>query len=307
MRPDPLLGSSIERHHLEYFVAAADCGGFSAAAQRLFVSHTSITRAIHHLERTLSVMLFVRTPAGAVLTPEGSAVVGPARLALSAFEEVAVAADKTRQLESGRLLLSALPTLAGDIAADLISAFHREFPGVRIQLMDPPRPYISSILEAVEGGAAHVGLTEHPSPTISGFKVTPLPGQPSWAVFPGDDSPHPSGRVTAAQVAERGMIVGEYWESSALYRAMKRQYPAIDECVAVRTSHRESMVDLALQGAGVAVVDASTAQAAHIRGAQIACLDPAVERPLVAISLERQMSSATYHFHQICAHQRTTE
>ena len=50
----------MELEHLRMFLAVAECGSFTEAAKRLFVSHSTTSRAVSALERELGAELFRR-------------------------------------------------------------------------------------------------------------------------------------------------------------------------------------------------------------------------------------------------------
>ena len=58
-------------HQLDTFIRAADAGSFSKAAEELFISSTAVMKQIDHLEASLGVPLFDRTPRGLTLTDAG--------------------------------------------------------------------------------------------------------------------------------------------------------------------------------------------------------------------------------------------
>ena len=58
-------------HQLDTFIRAANVGSFSKAAEELFISSTAVMKQIGHLEASLGVPLFDRTPRGLTLTDGG--------------------------------------------------------------------------------------------------------------------------------------------------------------------------------------------------------------------------------------------
>ncbi len=48
--------------HLETFIAVADLGSFSKAAEALYISSTAVIKQINLLEQELGLTLFERTP-----------------------------------------------------------------------------------------------------------------------------------------------------------------------------------------------------------------------------------------------------
>ena len=55
-------------HMLDTFIAVADCGSFTKAAQRLFISPTAVMKQMNALESHLNLRLVERTPSGIRLT-----------------------------------------------------------------------------------------------------------------------------------------------------------------------------------------------------------------------------------------------
>lgn len=59
---------------LAVFVCVADCGSFTKAAEKLFISSTAVMKQINSLEAHLNLKLLVRTPQGVHLTPAGDCI-----------------------------------------------------------------------------------------------------------------------------------------------------------------------------------------------------------------------------------------
>lgn len=59
---------------LTVFVCVADCGSFSKAAEKLFISATAVMKQINSLEKHLNLKLIERTPRGIFLTPAGEII-----------------------------------------------------------------------------------------------------------------------------------------------------------------------------------------------------------------------------------------
>jgi len=86
----------MELRHLRYFVAVAEAGSLTVAAeQRLHTSQPSLSRQIRDLEDELGAQLLTRRARGIELTPAGRAFLDHARVALA---QVAAAAEATRRV-----------------------------------------------------------------------------------------------------------------------------------------------------------------------------------------------------------------
>lgn len=64
----------IDIKQIQYFIACAEYGSFSAAAEILFTSQSNVSKAIKALEEELGLQLFERYPRGVSLTSEGERV-----------------------------------------------------------------------------------------------------------------------------------------------------------------------------------------------------------------------------------------
>ena len=66
-------------HLLDTFIAVADCGSFTKAAGKLFISPTAVMKQMNALEAELDLKLTERTPSGIRLTKAGAVIYQDAR------------------------------------------------------------------------------------------------------------------------------------------------------------------------------------------------------------------------------------
>jgi LysR family hca operon transcriptional activator len=99
----------MELRHLRYFVAVAEEGSLTVAAdKRLHTSQPSLSRQIRDLEYEVGVSLLKRSVHGVELTPAGKAFLDHARLALTQVEAAREAARRAAQPEKPGLALGFL-------------------------------------------------------------------------------------------------------------------------------------------------------------------------------------------------------
>ncbi len=99
----------MELRHLRYFIAVAETGSLTVAAeQRLHTSQPSLSRQIRDLEDQVGVPLLIRSARGVELTPAGKAFIDHARLALSQVDAAVEAARRAAQPSKQRFALGFL-------------------------------------------------------------------------------------------------------------------------------------------------------------------------------------------------------
>lgn len=79
----------MELEQLRIFTALCEEGGFSAAARKLYKSHSSVSRAVSALERELGATLCVRDSRSFALTEAGQRLYDGAKELLAAADALA--------------------------------------------------------------------------------------------------------------------------------------------------------------------------------------------------------------------------
>lgn len=78
---------------LDTFIAVADCGSLTKAAERLYISPTAVMKQMNSLEKHLEVKLIDRAPSGIRLTPAGAAIYQDAKFMI-AYSRKSIAGAK---------------------------------------------------------------------------------------------------------------------------------------------------------------------------------------------------------------------
>lgn len=124
----------MDLHHVRAFLAVAEELHFGRAAQRLHMAQPPLSRTIQQLERHLGARLFERTTRTVRLTPQGEALVGPARDIVRAFEQAERAVAFADKGETGRVRLAFAGPSSHALVGDLARAVRRAYPGIELEL-----------------------------------------------------------------------------------------------------------------------------------------------------------------------------
>ncbi len=121
---------------LRCFVAAAEAGSFSRAAERLKMAQPSLSQQIHKLESGVGARLFDRLGRGVAPTDAGRALLPRARAILAAVREAHDALDADVGRGVGRFAVGAIPTMAPYLLPPVLADLRDEFPGAEITVRE---------------------------------------------------------------------------------------------------------------------------------------------------------------------------
>ena len=196
----------ISIRQLRYFVEIVESGSFSAAAERLFVAQSALSRQIKELETLLQTPLFERTARQPRLTAAGEAFYPRARNLLGELHKASELATQVGHGQLGTLRLSHSSTvpMSGRVLRG-ISAWLEQCPGVS---MDIVKLSSQAQLEDIAGGRLEVGLLRLPVlRQREGVRVVPLYKEPLLlAVPPAHPLARSSTAIELAQLKEEAFI-----------------------------------------------------------------------------------------------------
>jgi DNA-binding transcriptional LysR family regulator len=144
---------------LAYFLAAADAGSFSAAAEELHMAQPSLSEQIRRLEAELGVPLFTRAGRGIVLTEAGRLLRPQAERTLAAAEEAVASVREVRDLEGGMVAFGTFGSAHHYLLGGLVQDFRTRYPQVRVRVIGQNS---AEVADAVRDGHLEAGLVGLP-------------------------------------------------------------------------------------------------------------------------------------------------
>jgi DNA-binding transcriptional LysR family regulator len=111
----------VELRHLRYFVAAADAGTLTRAAEQIFIAQPTLSQQIRRLEEMVGTPLLQRRREGVRLTAAGSVLLEEARTVLSLVDHSVSRARQAAGLGRPRLRVVIPPHLPDGLAVETTS------------------------------------------------------------------------------------------------------------------------------------------------------------------------------------------
>ncbi len=149
----------MEIHQLNYFVAVAETGSFSRAAERCNVAQPSLSQQIIKLEQELGDPLFDRLRHRVVLTDTGRNLLPRAITILAELQEIKHSMNQEMDSSRGMLTVGFIPTIAPFVLPRVIKRFGREYPHARLSVHED---LTQALVHDLVDGKLDVGITSTP-------------------------------------------------------------------------------------------------------------------------------------------------
>ncbi|MFI6356184.1 LysR family transcriptional regulator [Streptomyces sp. NPDC050743] len=171
----------VDTRLLRSFLAVAEDGSLTRAAERVFVSQPALTKQIRQLETQLGVRLFERSRAGMALTDAGRELARRATELLARWDD-ALRATKAADRQAARILrVGFVASAANEATQDIVAEFARRRPGWRVELRQAAWSNPSAGLADGEVDAALLRL---PFPGQDALRVEVLFSEARWVALP---------------------------------------------------------------------------------------------------------------------------
>ncbi len=122
----------MQLQQLAYFLAVAQSGHFTQAAETLGITQPSLSKQIRVLETELGAPLFSRARGHISLTSAGETLLPLAERILADAETAKLEVQELANLQRGRLRLGATPSLCVGLLAEALQRFHSSYPGIQL-------------------------------------------------------------------------------------------------------------------------------------------------------------------------------
>ncbi|WP_394840123.1 LysR family transcriptional regulator [Pendulispora rubella] len=229
------------------FVRAAELKSFSKAARDLGVKVSTVSRQIAELERDMRIALFNRSTRGLVLTEGGKTFLAHARLALSAMDEARAVTMALNQTPKGLLRVTLPPAFARGHVLPHLPAFLQRYPEIDLEAV-----VSEERLNMIEAGIdLAIRIGEPKDSGLMGRRLAPhrVHAYAHRDYLEREGSPaHPDELAKHVGLLRTG-------SAQPTWRFRKgRRTITLEPSGRIRTNDLQSLFELALAGAGVALL-----------------------------------------------------
>ena len=121
---------------MQYVCEIYKQGGFSKAAEKLFISQPALSMAVQKVEKSIGMPLFNRSTRPISLTDAGEIYIDAIEKQRFLEQDTALQLEDIRALKTGHITIAGTHYLNAYILSDIITGFHQEFPYITIDLIE---------------------------------------------------------------------------------------------------------------------------------------------------------------------------
>ncbi|ADZ72266.1 LysR family transcriptional regulator [Polymorphum gilvum] len=274
---------------LQYFVAAAEKGSVSGAAQSFSISQSSVTEAIKDLESDLGVALFERHSRGLTITHKGHQFLRHATEILASVSDARRAFSDVPSAVGGRLNLGVTSLVAGYVLSDILARFRRAYPAVEVTASEDNGDYLEHLLIGGELDVAVMVVSNLRDRMALQAEILEVSPYRLW--LPLGHRLEKADSIALADIAGEPLIMltlDEIEEATGkLLGALGSRPP-----VAFRTRSVEAVRSLVATGAGVAILPDLVYRPWSLEGDRIESRDVSGTLPVVQVGIVWRRGSA---------------
>lgn len=193
----------MELRHLKFFVAVAEEGSLTTAAQkRLHTAQPSLSRQIRDLEYEVGAELFSRSAKGVELTPAGRAFLDHARLALAQVEAAVSAARRASEPARSTFALGFLTGQEMEWLPHAMRILHDDLPSIDVTVSSQ---YSPDLAYALMRGKLDLAFMRREA-GMPDLEYRPVVREPLMVVMPSDHRLARKKSITAKEIAKEPFI-----------------------------------------------------------------------------------------------------
>src|SRR6478735_1030575 len=267
---------------IQYFIAVAEQGSITRAAQNLSISQSSVTEALKELETDLGVELFDRHPRGLSITHNGHQFLRHATKILSSVSDARTSFSGQRSTFSGTLNIGVTSLVAGYVLSDLLARYRRACPGVEVSAIEDNGGYLEHLLVGGELDVAVMVISNLRDRMALQAEILETSPYRLWLPMG-----HPlvsADIISVADIAREPLImltVDEIEENTGKLLSALGARPH----VAFRTRSVEAVRSLVATGAGVALLPDLVYRPWSLEGDRIESRDISGSLPVVQVGM----------------------
>jgi len=253
---------------LQYLLAVVELRHFGHAAERCFVTQSTLSSAIQELEASLGVQLLERTKRKVLPTPLGLAVAEKAREIIRVSSDIIKLSTEDKGLLSGEIRLGAIPTIAPFLLPKVLGPLRQAFPELALLLIEDQS---ANLLKRLESGEIDCAIFATPYP-LGKLESTLISEEQFWVALPKNDPLADQATISADELPMERLLLledGHCMRDHAISACRGGNALSAQTRAAFQGTSLYTLIEMVSGGQGITLVPEMALDSALLKQAEI--------------------------------------
>lgn len=247
----------VEIQHVRHFIAAAEAGNMTRAAELLGIAQPALSQSLRRMEEKLGVRLMNRSRRGISLNPAGQAILEDLREGIALIDGAASRAQQISQGLAGTITVGFTVSAVYEVLPRALRMFKQQSPNVRIVLREMPN---MQQVRALEHDEIDIGILYTPLTLAARLRQQTLAKYRLIAVVHDGIRLDEDGQVSLRRLAREGLVMFEQDQVPMLRTGVLEALVKLDEeyRVVQEVGHTLTALACVATGLGVSLLPSPT-------------------------------------------------
>ncbi len=258
---------------LQYLVAVIELRHFGQAAERCFVTQSTLSAGIQELEQLLDAKLLERTKRKVIPTQLGVELAERSQQLLGLAAEMVTIAQADDKPLSGRLRLGVIPTIGPFILPQVLPGIRTHFPGLELFLLEDQS---ARLLERIATGDLDVAILALPY-DIGNLESEAFWREDFWVAIPEHHRLSQGGSITAQELPVDELLLLEEGHCFREHALTACHMEGVRSSAAFQGTSLYTLIQMVAGGQGITFIPEMAVGSALMKQSNI-CFRPLSER-----------------------------
>lgn len=235
---------------LQYLTNVVEEKHFGHAAEKCFVTQSTLSAGIQDLEQLLEVSLLERTNRKVLPTPIGEEIASRAQQILSLSEDLVDLAQSEKNPLSGRIQIGIIPTISPFLLPKVLPTVRKQLPNLEIVLIEDQS---ERLLDRLESGSIDVAVLAFPFNT-RGLTHRVFAKEPFWIAMPKNHDLANAKHLKATDLPTNELLLLAEGHCMREHALSACQLPASAQRKSVQATSLYTLIEMVASGLGITLI-----------------------------------------------------
>jgi len=254
---------------LQYLTAVVELKHFGRAAERCFVTQSTLSAGIQDLEQLLGIPLLERTNRKVMPTRLGIDIAEHAQNILSLSADLVELASSEKNPLSGRIRIGVIPSISPFLLPKSLPAIRRQLPELELVLIEEQS---ERLLEQLKSGDIDLAILAFPY-NVEGLSHRVFAEEQFWLALPNDHPLASRTHITAEELPINDLLLLSEGHCLREHALSACQLPTTSKRASVQGTSLYTLIEMVAGGLGITLIPEMAIHTDMIQHADI-CIRP---------------------------------